>query len=203
MNVTSLTTIEQHQYASSGSMRMSRSATILGADVIAAIIAVVWIWSGVWFGLLGFSFYHSRGDVWLPTPAAARDFFEAMVLTGTVSFAALFAAASVVIFLARRFSSGSEDSSGNFLTAAFYGDNRRLYVKYSAFLLSAFVSPYFYSYMRTFQFRRLLAFFNSRDVRMVQICGGFAITLAVLLIVITAADLLIARPARRAGAKTA
>ena len=126
-----------------------------------------------------------------------------MLLTGTVLFASLFVAISAVIFALRRFSARSEESSGNFLTAAFYGDARRLYVKYSAFLLSAFVSPYFYSYMRTFQFRRLLAFFNSRDVRMVQICGGFAITLAVLLIVIAAADLLIARPARRADARTA
>jgi hypothetical protein len=202
MNVTSLTTIEQHQYAASGSMRLSRSAVILGVDVIAAISAVAWIWSGVWFGLLGFSFYHSRGDVWLPTPPAARDFFEAMLLTGTVLFGSLFVAISAVIFAVRRFSARSEESSGNFLTAAFYGDVRRLYVKYSAFLLSVLVSPYVYSYLRTFQFRRLLLLLDSRDGRMFRIYSGFAITFAALLIVIAVANLLMPRSARRADLET-
>jgi hypothetical protein len=110
-------------------MRISRSAAILGVDVIASLLALAWIWSGLWFGLLGFSVYHSRVDVWLPTPLAAREFFSSTVLTGTVFFAALFMLVSVVNFLARRFSgrSESEHRSGNFLTAAFYGDSRRLY----------------------------------------------------------------------------
>ena len=197
-----LTTIDQHQYASSGSVGMSRPATILSVDVIAAILAIAWIWSGLWFGLLGFSFYHSRGDVWLPTPVPARDFFEAMVLTGTTLFAALFVAISVLIFAMRRFSGRSEDSSGSFLGSAFYGDARRLYVKYSAFLLSVLLSPYIYSYLRTFQFRRLLLLFDSRDGRIFRIYSGFAITFAALLILIAVANLLMPRSARRADLKT-
>jgi hypothetical protein len=199
---TSLTIADQHHYASFASMRISRSAAILGVDVMASLLALGWIWSGLWFGLLGFSVYHSRGDVWLPTPPAAREFFSSMVLTGTVLFAALFVMISVAIFIVRRFSGGSEGRSGNFLTAAFYGDNRRLYVKYAVFLSSVFISPYFYSFMRTFRFRRLLVFFNSRNTQMFRIYGGFAITFAILVVAMLIADMLIARSTRRAGSQT-
>jgi len=175
---------------------MRRSITVLGVDVIVSLIALAWCWWGAWFGLLGFSVYHSRGDVWLPTPPVAREFFQAMVMTGTVFFVALFVLVSVVIFLVRRYSGASDERSGSFLSTAFYGDNRRLYMKYAAFLFVAFISPYFYRFMRRVQLRPLMLLLNAPEARMFRICGGFAITFAAFVVAVAATDWLIARPAR-------
>lgn len=115
-----------------------KRAVILGVDLSASIIVVLWYLLGPWIDLDGFSVYHSRGDVWLPTPPLARAFFARMVLTETLVFVAFLILVSILAFCFRRFP----------LHDAFYGNGRKLLIKYCAFLLGAITLPFALDAMR-------------------------------------------------------
>jgi magnesium-transporting ATPase (P-type) len=112
--------------------RHMRRAAILSADLIISIIVVLWYQLAPWIDLYGFSVYHSRGDVWLPTPPLARHFLSGMVLTATLVFVSFFVLASFLMCIFRRFP----------LHEAFYGNGRKLMIKYCAFLLSSIALPF-------------------------------------------------------------
>ena len=158
---------------------MRRNA-ILWCDIIVSFIVVEWSLQGPWDKLLGFNVYHSRGDVWLPTPPAAAAFFRGMVSTGTMVFAAFFLIVSVLIFLMGRSRSASVDEkTGTILERMFYGDARKLTVKYAVFLLISVISPFFYNWMWRFHVTRPM-----------RIAGGCAISLAVFIAVMTIVEML-------------
>ena len=117
-----------------------KQAVILGVDLSASIIVVLWYLLGPWIDLYGFSVYHSRGDVWLPTPPLARAFFARMVLTETLVFVAFLILVSILAFCFRRFP----------LHDAFYGNGSKLLIKYCAFLLGAITLPFALDAMRRF-----------------------------------------------------
>jgi hypothetical protein len=119
-----------------------RRAAIFSADLIASIMIVAWYVWGPWIDLYGFSVYHSRGDVWLPTPPGARNFLTAMVSIEAGLFASLFVAASCLLFRFGRFPNAGDAEVENFLPDAFYGDWRRLLAKYSALFLSSIALPF-------------------------------------------------------------
>ena len=165
---------------------MRRNA-ILWCDIIVSFIVVEWSLQGPWDKLLGFNVYHSRGDVWLPTPPAAAAFFRGMVSTGTRVFAAFFLIVSVLIFLMGRSRSASVDEkTGTILERMFYGDARKLTVKYAVFLLISVISPFFYNWMWRFHVTRPM-----------RIAGGCAISLAVFIAVMTIAAMLTRLTPRR------
>jgi hypothetical protein len=148
------------------------------ADVVVGCVAIGWCWLGLWIGLLGFSVYHSRGDVWLPTPPEASAFFLGMVLTGTFWFALVFLLISTtILFVGFRAEASGRSTRGHRLN----GDAFGLAVKYFAFLLSAFVSPYFYNFMWRFH--------GSRSFR---IAGGLALTLIVFTVILVAGESFVA-----------
>jgi len=152
-----------------------RRNAILCCDIIVSLIVVEWSLLGPWDKLLGFDVYHSRGDVWLPTPPAAANFFRGMVSTGTMLFAVFFLIASILIFLMGRSRSASADQKGgSILDQMFYGDASKLTVKYAVFLFISFISPFFYNFMWRFQVTRPM-----------RIAGGLAISLAVFIAVMT------------------
>jgi hypothetical protein len=158
---------------------MRRNA-ILCCDIIVLLIVVEWSSRGPWDQLLGFSVYHSRGDVWLPTPPAAANFFRGMVSTGTMLFAVFFLIASVLIFLLGRSRSASVDQKGPaILEQMFYGDSNKLIVKYADFLLISLISPFFYNFMWRFHVTRAM-----------RIAGGLAISIAMFIAVMTIAETL-------------
>jgi hypothetical protein len=109
-----------------------RRAAILSADLVVSIIVVLWYLWGPWIDLYGFSVYHSRGDVWLATPPMARAFLSGMVLTATLVFISFFVLASFLTCVFRRFP----------LHDAFYGNGRKLLIKYCAFFLSSIALPF-------------------------------------------------------------
>lgn len=80
---------------------MRRNFILMG-DLLAYCIVIEWCRLGLWINLLGFSVYHSRGDVWLPTPQPAINFLMGMVLTATFLFATLFLLISCLIFFFAR-----------------------------------------------------------------------------------------------------
>ena len=165
---------------------MRRNA-IFCCDIIVSLIVVEWSLLGPWNRLLGFDVYHSRGDVWLPTPPAAAAFFRGMVSTGTMVFALFFLIASVLIFLLGRSRSASGDrNGGTILEQMFYGDSRKLTVKYAVFLLISLVSPFFYNWMWRFHVTRPM-----------RIAGGCVISLAVFIAVMTIAEMLTRLTPRR------
>ena len=98
---------------------MKRNA-ILICDIVAFLIVVEWSLLGPWDRLLGFNVYHSRGDVWLPTPPAAADFFRAMVSTGSSLFAIFFLLTSCLIFYLGRSRGAATDEKRGILYQAFY-----------------------------------------------------------------------------------
>src|SRR5216684_6942853 len=104
-----------------GDVKMKRSE-ILGLDVLAAIALVGWFMFGPWINLYGFSFYHGRGDVWLPTPPPAINFFHGIVLTGSLLLAVVFLIISLILFTLGWWT-GSDDNAraGRFAYRAFYG----------------------------------------------------------------------------------
>jgi hypothetical protein len=158
---------------------MRRSA-ILCCDIIVSLIVVEWSLLGPWNKLLGFDVYHSRGDVWLPTPPIAAAFFRGMVSTGTMVFAVFFLIASVLIFfLGRSRSAPIDEKSGTVLERMFYGDARKLTVKYTVFLFISLISPFFYNWMWRFHVTRPM-----------RIAGGCAISLAVFILVMTIVEML-------------
>ena len=140
---------------------MKTVAALLG-DVVVCCVAIGWCWLGLWISLLGFSVYHSRGDVWLPTPPEARAFFLGMVLTGTIGFALVFLLLSSTTLLLRTRATVCDHSVKGLVS---HRDAYGLPVKYFAFLSSAFLSPYFYNFMWRFQ-----------GTRSFRITGGLAIT---------------------------
>ena len=143
-------------------------------------MVIEWARLGPWDHLLGFSVYHSRGDVWLPTPPVAADFFRGMVSTGSTLFAMFFLAASVLIFFRSRSPGVSPDESRGFLDGIFYGDAPRLSVKYFVFLFISFVAPFFYNFMWRFHVARSC-----------RIAGGLAISIATFAIVLIIAELFV------------
>jgi hypothetical protein len=155
---------------------------ILG-DVVVCGVAIVWCWLGLWVSLLGFSVYHSRGGVWLPTPPEASAFFLGMVLTGTFGFALIFLLVSSTILLVGFPAEASGRSARGHL---FYGDAYGLAVKYFAFLSSAFVSPYFYNLMWRFQ-----------GTRSFRITGGLAITCLAFIAILIAGESFVALVAKK------
>jgi hypothetical protein len=156
--------------------------TLMG-DVLAYCIVVEWCRLGVWIDLLGFSVYHSRGDVWLPTPPPAINFLMGMVLTATFLFATFFLLTSCLIFLFGRF---SKSGGWHFLYDVFYGDGRKLFVKYFVFLLSSIVVPLAVS-----------AMWKIRPTRQFSISTAFGITLAAFVVIVFTADMLLARSTPR------
>jgi len=146
-------------------------------DVLVCSVAIAWCWLGLWINLFGFSIYHSRGNVWLPTPPAAIVFFHSMVMSGTLGFAlSVLVASSATLLLESRHA-----TVGRSVYTAFYGDARRLSTKYLAFLLSAFVSPFFYDFMWRF-----------RGTRSFRIACGLALTLVAFTIILIAGEALVA-----------
>jgi hypothetical protein len=154
---------------------MKRNA-VLCCDIIVSIVVYVWSLLGPWDQMLGFSVYHSRGDVWLPMPPAAADFFRAMVSTGTAWFAILFLLSSCVIFYLGR--GASTDQKRGILYQMFYGDALKLAVKYFAFLAISFIAPFFYNYMWRFGVTRPF-----------KIADGHAISIASFMVVLAIAEL--------------
>ena len=156
---------------------MRRNA-ILCCDIIVSLVVVEWSLLGPWDKLLGFNFYHSRGDVWLPTPPAAAAFFRGMVSTGTMVFAMFFLLASVLIFfLGRSRSASADEKSGTVLERMFYGDARKLTVKYAVFLLISLISPFFYNWMWRFHVTRAM-----------RIAGGCAMSIAAFVVILALAE---------------
>ena len=165
-----------------------RRKVILLCDITAFYAVFLWSVAGPWDNLLGFSVYHSRGDVWLPTPPAAANFFRDMVSTGSWLFGAFFLFTSgLIFFLGRPRGASTETKEATILDAAFYGDTRKLCVKYSVFLFISFISPFFYGFMRRFPVTRT-------D----RIAGGFAISVGLFILMLALAEL-VGRlaPARR------
>jgi hypothetical protein len=151
-----------------------RAVSTLIGHVIVGFVAIAWCWLGLWIKLLGFSVYHSRGDVWLPTPPAASAYFHRMVLIGTLAFVLivlLVSTASLFLRLPEERSQTTASGSSNY--AVFRGDAYRLSVRYFALLLSVFLSPYFYNFMWRFQ-----------GSLMFRIAGGLAITLVAFIVVL-------------------
>ena len=157
---------------------MRRNA-ILCCDLIVSIVVFVWSLLGPWDRLLGFNFYHSRGNVWLPTPPAAADFFRAMVSTGVLAFAIFFLLASfLTFFLGQSRGSLADRPPGGILYRMFYGDSLHLIVKYFAILFITFISPFFYQYMWRFPVTRPQ-----------RIAGGAAISIALFIAILALAQL--------------
>ena len=153
---------------------MKRSA-ILFLDIIVSLIIFEWSVKGPWLRLLGFSYYHSRGDVWLPTPPAAVGYFRGIVTSGSLAFATFFLLASALLFLRGRLRAASADiQDGGILYNEFYGTFPRLLVKYFSALSISFVAPFFYSYMRRFHGSRTFC-----------IVGGLAISIALFIFILT------------------
>ena len=143
-------------------------------DLVVCSVALGWCWLGLWISLLGFSVYHSRGDVWLPTPPEASAFFLGMVLTGTLGFALIFLLiSSTILHLRARPKVSGRSERGH----AVSGNAYRLGVKYFAFLTSAFVSPYFYDFMWRFH--------GSHSFR---IAGGLIATLLLFVVILIAGE---------------
>jgi hypothetical protein len=88
---------------------MKRRA-ILFLDIIVSFIIYDWSVRGPWMPLLGYTYYHSRGDVWLPTPPAAVGYFRGIVTHGSTAFAIFFLLASVILFLLGRRPAAATDS---------------------------------------------------------------------------------------------
>jgi len=158
---------------------------ILWCDIIVFFIVVEWSRLGPWDKLLGFDVYHSRGDVWLPTPPAAAAYFRAIVSTGSSLFAIFFVLTSCLLFFLGRSRGAATDEKSGLIYRAFYGDTRKLIVKYSVVLLVSFISPFFYTFRWQF-----------RVTREYRIASGSAMTVAAFLIVLLLAELA-ARPSSR------
>jgi hypothetical protein len=157
---------------------MRRIAIVL-CDVGASIVAIEWARIGPWDRMLGFNLYHSRGDVWLPTPPAAAAFFRAMVSIGVLSFAIFFLLASFLIFfLGQSRGASADDQPRGILQRMFYGDARTLLVKYFAILFISFISPFFYNLMWRVPVSHAL-----------RIAGGSAMSIAIFIVVLAIAGL--------------
>ncbi len=155
-----------------------RRAAILSADLIISIIVALWYRFGPWIDLYGFSVYHSRGDVWLPTPPAARDFLSGMVLTATLVFVSFFVLASFLMCIVRRFP----------LDEAFYGSSRKLLIKYCAFLLSSIGLPFALNWTHKFG-----------TTREFYIASALGTSLLSFIAAVLVANILFARPARKSS----
>jgi len=161
-----------------------RKNLILIGDVVGYGALIGWFKLGLWIDLLGFSTYHSRGDVWLPTPPAALNFLMGMVSTAAFLFGAVFLVTSGLIFVLSRSSrAGGGDHP---LSDAFYGDGGKLLVKYLAFLSSSIVVPL-----------AVRAMWKIRPAREFTIFSAFGITLAVFIVVVFIADLMLSRSTPR------
>jgi hypothetical protein len=159
-----------------------RKSLILIGDMLAVAILICWCRLGLWINLLGFSLYHSRGDVWLPTPPPAIDFLMGMVLDATILLATSFLLISLLIFLAGRCRDTDKAGPWHFLHDAFYGDARKLLVKYSVLLLGLIILPLAVSSM-----------WRIRPSHQFAILTGSGIMLVAFIVIAFAADILVAR----------
>lgn len=153
-----------------------RRAAILSADLVVSIIVVLWYLWGPWMDLYGFSVYHSRGDVWLATPPLARAFLSGMVLTATLVFVSFFVLASFLTCVFRRFP----------LHDAFYGNGRKLLIKYCAFFLGSIALPF-----------GLNPAHKYGTTREFYIAFAVAVSLLTFIAIASVANLLFARPPRQ------
>jgi len=153
-----------------------RRTAILSADLIASIIVVLWYRLGPWIDLYGFAVYHSRGDVWLSTPPAARAFLSGMVLTAILVFVSFFVVWSFLTCVFRRFP----------FHEALHGNNRRLMIKYCGFLLGSIAVPFSLSWAHKFG-----------TTREFYIASAVGISLFSLVAVILTATMLFARSSRQ------
>jgi hypothetical protein len=154
---------------------MKKKAVLL-CDIIVFCAVIVWSRVGPWDRLLGFTVYHSRGDVWLPMPPAAAAFFRSIVSTASLLFGISFLILSLLMF-AMGGSSGIEKREP-ILYRAFYGDTLELSVKYAAFLFISFISPFFCNFMARYQVAPPM-----------RIAGGLAISLTAFIVILTITEL--------------
>jgi hypothetical protein len=161
--------------------KMKRNVTLIG-DVLACLILIEWFRLGLWINLLGFSFYHSRGDVWLPTPPAAVNFLTGMVLIATLLFATFFLLTSCLIFFLGRSSRADNARGWLFLSDAFYGDGHKLAAKYFAFSLGSIIEPFAVSSM-----------WKVRPTRLFSISTALGIMLVAFVVIVFIAAMLLAR----------
>jgi hypothetical protein len=153
-----------------------RRAAILSADLVVSIIVVLWYLRGPWIDLYGFSVYHSRGDVWLATPPLARVFLSGMVLTATLVFVSFFVLASFLTCVFRRFP----------LHDGFYGNGRKLLIKYCGFFLSSIALPFALNLAHKYG-----------TTREFYIAFAVAASLLSFIAIVFVANLLFARPSRQ------
>jgi len=161
-----------------------RKKLILIGDVVAYVALIGWFKLGLWIELLGFSTYHSRGDVWLPTPPAALAFQMGLICTAAFLFGAVFLLSSFTVFLLG--GAPKEADRDHFLYNIFYGNKQRLLVKYLAFLSSSIVVPL-----------AVRAMWKIRPARQFTIFSAFGIMLAVFIVVVIIADLMLSRSTPR------
>jgi hypothetical protein len=166
---------------------MKRNA-ILCLDILVSFIIYEWSAMGRWLSLFRFTYYHSRGDVWLPTPPAAIGYIRGIVTTGSIAFAIFFVLASALLYLLAAGRAASTHSQpGAIFYDAFYGSFPKLLVKYFSILSISFVAPFFYSYMRRFH--------RSREFCIV---GGAAISILLFISILAAVGVLVRSRANRA-----
>jgi hypothetical protein len=164
---------------------MKRSE-ILGIDALASMAIILWFMLGPWIHLYGFDLYHSRGDVWLTTPAPAIQFFHGLVLSGCIMLSALFIAASSGFFLlGRLFDASGRLGIVSVAYRAFYGDGWNLVAKYSALLMAFLSSPYLYDWMWLFHV--------TREGR---IFGGFGMSVGIFVIAMVLSNMMRRSPHR-------
>ena len=155
---------------------MTRLAVVFGIDVLVSfIITGLWGWAP-WLDYYGFSPNH---------PQSALDYFYGLVYAGSLTFVGLFLLTSGILFVDSILRSDANYNE-SFLREAFYGDFRRLTAKYSALFLSILSAPAFYRVM-----------WDLNEPREIRILGGFAMTMAVFLVLLLVTDWWLARPASR------
>jgi hypothetical protein len=155
---------------------MTRLAVVFGIDVLVSfIITGLWGWAP-WLDYYGFSPNH---------PQSALDYFYGLVFAGSLTFVGLFLVTSCILFVFSMLRS-DPNYSESFLREAFYGDFRRLTVKYSALFVSILSAPAFYRVM-----------WDLNEPREIRILGGFAMTMAAFLVLLLVTDWRLARPASR------
>jgi hypothetical protein len=160
-----------------------RKKLILIGDVVAYVVLVGWFKLGLWIDLLGFSTYHSRGDVWLATPPAALDFQMGLICTAAFLFGAGFLLSSCLIFV---LGGPRKEDQNHTLYNIFYGNKQRLLVKYLSFLSSSILVPL-----------AVRAMWKIHPARQFTIFSAFGIMLTVFIVVVIIADLMLSRSTPR------
>ena len=126
---------------------MSTQLSLLIADFAASLIAVLWYWGGPWIDLYGFSSYRNRAGAWVSRPASAISYFNDAVFAGLILFVVLFLIMSLALFFTRELMDRTSNQDGGFIYNAFYGDLKRIIVKYLTLLFVIVILPYYYLYL--------------------------------------------------------